>query len=386
MGLPLALASPVNVVRIRARWLAALPAVLLWACGGGSSGSGNSPGGTSTVPPPDPPPTVATSLTISPASAQLEALGETVQFTAEVRDQDGNAMTDVPIDWSSDAPGVATVNAMGLVTAIGNGTATIAVGTGTLSASATVTVEPAPDVVSPDSSGDREALVAFYESTGGQGWVESAHWLSDRPLDEWYGVQTDDDGRVIVLALRNNGLEGMIPPEIGQLTALEDLDLDSNGFLSGAIPPELGDLTNLTRLILSFCGLTGSIPPQLGKLGRLQTLWLAENRLSGPIPPELGALTNLYWMILYSNSLSGPIPREFGNLASLRTLRLNDNRFSGPIPSELGSLRQLTDLNLSGNALTGPIPVEGRRAAAPSQKSGRVCRSASVSQSNPIPT
>ena len=38
---------------------------------------------------------------------------------------------------------------------------------------------------------DRAALVALYSATDGASWKNSANWLSDAPLDEWYGVTTD---------------------------------------------------------------------------------------------------------------------------------------------------------------------------------------------------
>ncbi|CAN0358934.1 unnamed protein product, partial [Scytosiphon promiscuus] len=38
---------------------------------------------------------------------------------------------------------------------------------------------------------------------------------------------------------------------------------------------------------------TGPIPPELGNLAALQYLYLENNELSGPIPPELGSLSNL---------------------------------------------------------------------------------------------
>ncbi len=40
------------------------------------------------------------------------------------------------------------------------------------------------------------ALVALYESTDGPNWVNNENWLTDAPLGEWYGVDTDRDGRV----------------------------------------------------------------------------------------------------------------------------------------------------------------------------------------------
>ncbi len=127
--------------------------------------------------------------------------------------------------------------------------------------------------------------------------------------------------------------------------------------MSGAIPPELGDLTNLTRLILSFCGLTGSIPPELGKLGRLQTLWLAENRLSGPTPPELGDLAALTELQLDDNRLVGPIPHQLANAAELEQLHLANNALSGAIPIWLAGLDKLRLLDLSGNRLSDYLPA-----------------------------
>ena len=61
-----------------------------------------------------------------------------MQFTAEVRDRDGNAITGAMITWSSDAPAVATVDATGLVTAVGTDMAAITAMSGELSAAAYV--------------------------------------------------------------------------------------------------------------------------------------------------------------------------------------------------------------------------------------------------------
>ncbi len=297
-------------------------------------------------------PPVATTLTVSPASARLEAPGETVQLAAEVRDQNGDRMTGVEIVWSSDSPAVAAVDGDGLVTAVGDGAATVAATAGELSASAAVTVETPPD-----NAPDRAALVALYESTGGGNWVNSANWLSDRPLDEWHGVGLNRDGKVVSIGLTRNGLSGPVPPEIAQLAALRGLYLRGNN-LSGSLPPELGGLMDLEALALSENSLSGPIPPELGSLANLQHLGLEFNRLSGPIPRELGALTRLTGLVLVRNELTGSIPPELGNLARLTELHLGSNELTGPIPPELGALMRLTGLYLFGNELTGPIPPE----------------------------
>ena len=101
----------------------------LWAlsCGDGA-----------TEPPPDPP--RPTTVTVSPATAELTALGATVQLSAQVLDQYGQVMAGAAVSWSSSAASVAAVDASGLVTAVANGTATITATAGSASGTATVTV------------------------------------------------------------------------------------------------------------------------------------------------------------------------------------------------------------------------------------------------------
>ena len=94
-------------------------------------------------------------------------------------------------------------------------------------------------------------LVALYEATDGANWKINTNWLSAAPLDEWYGVTTDEEGRVLRLNLDWNWLTGCIPAELAQLKNLTQLRLYSN-HLMGSIPElaELGQLKNLTQLRL----------------------------------------------------------------------------------------------------------------------------------------
>ena len=326
---------------------AATLSAALWAyaCGDGT-----------TDPPPDPP--RPTTVTVSPATAELTALGATVQLRAEVLDQYGQPMAGAAVSWSSNAASVAAVNGSGLVRGAGEGTATITATAGDALGTSEITVE----------NPDRAALVALYEATDGPNWVSNEGWLTDAPLGEWYGVDTNGPGRVIRLYLGGrwdseaqvyipHGLTGPIPPELGSLANLTVLNLGSNQ-LTGPIPPELGSLADLTSLSLSGNELTGPIPPELGSLANLTWLHLGGNQLTGPIPPELGSLANLTRLDLSGNQLSGPIPPELGSLANLTWLSLERNLLSGPIPPELGSLANLTRLYLGGNLLSGPIPPE----------------------------
>ena len=210
---------------------------------------------------------------------------------------------------------------------------------------------------------DREVLIAFYRATNGPDWKFNDGWLTDAPLNEWSGITTDRNGRVVGYKSSYgsvcNSITGSIPPILGNLDKLESLNLDCNRRLIGPIPPELGNLTNLRSLRLGRMNLSGSIPPELGKLTNLEVLHIAVNEnLGGHIPPELGGLAKLKTLYLSRNNLHGPIPSELGNLANLNELNLGDNNLSGQIPPELGELTDLETMNLSGNQLTDSIPPE----------------------------
>ena len=118
-----------------------------------------------------------------------------------------------------------------------------------------------------------------------------------------------------------------------------------------------GNPFRVTRLRLNDLGLNGRIPPRLGELDGLVILNLARNRLAGPIPPELGKLRNLRRLVIRGNRLTGPIPPELGNLAALRALRLDGNRLNGVVPAALARLDGLSMLRLSRNEFTAPFPA-----------------------------
>jgi subtilisin family serine protease len=87
---------------------------------------------------------VPRSLQIQPSADTLGALGESVQFSALVRDANGNEVAGAPVAWNSTDPAVASVDATGLATARANGTAGIVAAIDALSDTATLRVEQRP--------------------------------------------------------------------------------------------------------------------------------------------------------------------------------------------------------------------------------------------------
>ena len=201
---------------------------------------------------------------------------------------------------------------------------------------------------------DREVIIALYNATHGSNWTNNTNWCSEKPLNEWYGISTNSEGRVIEIKLRENKLSGNIPSDLGQLTKLVVLDLALNE-LSGTIPPELGNLSNLGQLWLLSNELSGNIPPELGKLKKLWSLLLSNNQMSGIIPIELSYMKSLTVLDLTGNQFTGSIPSELSELSNLEWLYLGYNELTGAIPKEFGKLSKIKYLFLSTNQLSGAI-------------------------------
>ena len=129
---------------------------------------------------------------------------------------------------------------------------------------------------------DRAALRALYDNNGGPGWGEEENWLDEADpfsFSVWYGVMTNDNGRVSELDLDGNGLTGELTNGLEELRGLERLDLYGNAGLSGVLP--LG-LIELPELGMVDIGDTGVCAPEDATFQR----WLADIDFRGEICAE----------------------------------------------------------------------------------------------------
>ena len=227
----------------------------------------------------------AAKVAVSPA-ADTVLLRDTTRLEAVVADANGHVIENAVLEWVAGDTSVAEVDDAGLVTGLGEGTTTVTAKSEGVEGTGEITVfHP-----------DREVLVALYRATNGPGWSRNSNWLTDRPLDEWYGVSIHVAGWVYALYLNSNSLTGEIPSELGDLSRLRRLYLYSNS-LTGEIPPELGDLSNLTSLDLYSNSLTGEIPLDFLDLSSLgQFYWDGNDGLCAPDTTEFDDwLDRLNW-------------------------------------------------------------------------------------------
>lgn len=199
-----------------------------------------------------------------------------------------------------------------------------------------------------------QALLDLYNSTNGPGWTANAGWNLDNFPCAWTGISCSG-GQVTNLFMFNNQLSGPLPASIGDLTALDVLNLQSN-MLTGPIPASIGNIAGMNSLRLSNNMLTGPIPASISNMTGLVSLVLQDNQLDGTIPVSL-SLLNPETIRLDANLLTGSIPPELGVMNLVQTLRLDDNQLTGPIPPEIGNMTSLITLRLDVNQLTGTVPL-----------------------------
>jgi Leucine-rich repeat (LRR) protein len=254
---------------------------------------------------------------------------------------------------------------------------------------------------------ERGILELLYIQTNGDDWRRKDNWMVDDDACNWYGISCNEEGKVVSITMKNNGLSNTLPTAIFSLPSLSSLTLNSNSLsftfqgigimsnlrtldltntnleslqyieelnftalenlrlasnsLQGKIPSSLFDLSNLLDLNLSYNQFTGELDINIGKLTGLERFMAYGNRMQGPLPSELGLLTNLVLLELSENGFTGTLPSELELLTSLRTLSIHQVISQDGLRGKLlpfTGLTQLTSLLLEGNFLSGVLPPD----------------------------
>lgn len=212
---------------------------------------------------------------------------------------------------------------------------------------------------------DMAVLTAFFEPTGGDGWIRSEGWLGEEAVGEWYGVIADSIGHVRTLDLASNGLAGTLPWTLGQLAQLNTLRIGGNA-LSGRLPTKLAELPLRE---LRYSGTELCVPPDASFRAWLEALPVHDGTgtTCGDLLSDRDILVALYeatggprWKAGDNWLTDAPLERWHGVSvdAEGRVVGLHflDNNLTGVIPPELGNLASLRELGLAANELTGNIP------------------------------
>lgn len=222
---------------------------------------------------------------------------------------------------------------------------------------------------------ERLALISIYKALNGDQWVKNENWCSDKPLNEWDGIVSQDDYGVSMISLNNDAfIEGIIPPEIGMLKDLVTLSI-SNTNLHGYIPSEISNLHKLKYIYLNNNKMTGKLPVDICKCKSLEILDLSNNRFNDTLLLNIPNLKEIYAhdnnlskikfengfcdhiskIYLFNNNISGTFPANVFN-KTIEEIYIYGNEITGELPKEIINSINLKYIDVSGNKLLGNLP------------------------------
>ena len=133
----------------------------------------------------------------------------------------------------------------------------------------------------------------------------------------------------------------------------------SKNDLEGPLPPTIGDLKELRNLNVEKNSITGKLPESVFDLRQLRVLNLNGNLFSGTLSDEIGELGELGEGHFGDNQFEGEIPSALGRLLKLELLRLQDNHnIEGKMPQNVCDLRDEKLDELWSDCATPPDPPQ----------------------------
>eukprot|EP00667_Euglena_gracilis_P009198 EG_transcript_9330 len=171
--------------------------------------------------------------------------------------------------------------------------------------------------------------------------------------------------QVLQLRLKKEALTEL-PPAMGQLVALTDLNLSHNSLTT--LPEEIKELASLKSLSVdSNC--LARLPDGLSQCKKLEVVSLVSNQLTSvaPLAPLAASLcivhlsnnqlpeleiplekcTRLGTLTLSSNQLTA-VPPKMGTLTKLRVLKMANNQIT-ELPDDMSEMKNLQELDIEGN-------------------------------------
>ena len=324
------------------------------------------------------------SLEVNPFSLEVKHEGETVEVKV-VSNAPWTVTLPEGCNWMIASPTEGTGNGTFTLTILKNmereaRTATVSVKEtiGGSTQEVSVSQEMGPQSRYTDSL----ALVAIYNAAGGANWKEDRVWDLSKPINEWYNIKVNEEGRVTQLYLGNGTIsaEWTLPAAIGELTELTNFRI-INCKLTGDLPEEVYNLTKLVSFYLTnntpkwslsskIAGMTdlkdlyidqnpnlsGTLPKELGQLKKLANFNVSQTAISGEIPAEMSGCSALENLMAYKTQISG-IPDNFDQWPSLKLIQMYSNpNLTGALPASVGKCTKLTSVWFYECNFTGNVP------------------------------
>ena len=238
--------------------------------------------------------------------------------------------------------------------------------------------------------GDFQALNDIYTATDGENWTHNDGWASMTAdtMGDAYGVEVDDDGRVVSINLEENNLVN------STVTGTGSSGFDQLEVISGReFPESVQNLKRLTYFNVKANAISGPIPQGFMELEALEWLLLSgrteqdprhnsenhpgkihafdhKNMWTGSLPQNWCRLQNLFAVEIsnhqFDHGLTGPLPQSLFDLPNLELILLYSNHFTGTIPEITNPEEsKIVFIAIPGGDLEGPLPESWSQLSAP---------------------
>ena len=305
---------------------------------------------------PDPP--RAASLSVSPESATLSSLGDTVTITATIRDQSG-ALFSGTVAWASSHPGVASVAPDGLVTAAGNGTATVTATHQRLSATVSVVVAQEAAALAVAGGGGQKGLpgrelsepvAVLVEDAGGAavaGVTVTFAAAEGNGSASPASVESDADGiaRTMWILGGQRGSQRLLASAGAGVT----VEIEATAVLRLPLVPVCDRSPAVREALVRLAGRPGCDVVSAGDLAGIDTLDLGGAGIESVRTGDFSGLDSLLVLNLSGNRIGQMPGTAFSGLSLLQSLDLTGNRMESLPGAIFAGLASLAALRLAGN-------------------------------------
>ena len=337
-------------------------------------------------------------VTVSPPADTVAAVGDTVRLVAEATDANGHGVMGAEFSWLSSDTLVVGVDASGMVTAVGNGTARITATAGGASGTAAVTVIQSPDsvAVSPTEATiaalvDTLRLAAEAFDANGHAVAAAEFWWESGDAAvatvNGSGLVTGVGNGTATITARAGTASGSatvtvaqvvtavtVTPVADTLTVGDTLRLQAEAFDANEhaiVDAEFSwESSDVSVAIVDSSGLVQALAEGKATVtaSSSEVPGRAELVVATPIPSaERGVLEALFratggsgWVDAENWLTDAPLHDWHGvfvdDQGRVIGLDLTRNSLAGPIPSALAALAHLEWIRFGDNELTGLIP------------------------------
>lgn len=164
----------------------------------------------------------------------------------------------------------------------------------------------------------REYLVKLYHDTDGNNWYNNTNWLSDLPIDEWYGVYNGSDN-IYYIVLNENKLKGRVNLQgcsslssikcygnelkslnVANCENLTKIDCDDNELTSI-------NVSNCVNLRTLYCSKNRLTDINISSCKKLESLHCSENSILKQVPVDFKRLKDFYGDVRYHYGWPGGV-------------------------------------------------------------------------------